>query len=76
MMWLFAGFSAWLTEEAADGTDAFTLLFSFLPRCAPPPPTILPRRSGFSVSISGEGEGEEVGCSDQWQETRRWEGKT
>ena len=31
MMWLFAGFSARLTEEAADGTDAFTLLFSFLP---------------------------------------------
>lgn len=35
-MWLFAGFSAWLTEEVADGTDAFTLFFSLLPRCRPP----------------------------------------
>lgn len=37
-MWLFAGFSAWLTEEVADGTDAFTLFFSLLPRCCVPPP--------------------------------------
>lgn len=58
-MWLFAGFSTWLTEEAADGTDAFTLLFSFLPCCVPPPSP----RSGFSLSIREEGE-EEKG--------RRW----
>ncbi|KAI9535624.1 hypothetical protein NQZ68_003178 [Dissostichus eleginoides] len=38
---------------------------------SPPPPP----RSGFSLSVSAEGE-EEEGCSDQWQETRRWEGKT
>lgn len=37
-MWLFAGFSAWLTEVVADGTDAFTLFFSLLPRCCVPPP--------------------------------------
>ncbi|KAI4812748.1 hypothetical protein KUCAC02_024116, partial [Chaenocephalus aceratus] len=33
----FVWFSARLTEEAADSTDAFTPLFSFLPRSAPPP---------------------------------------
>lgn len=41
-MWLFAGFSAWLTEEVADSTDAFTLFFSLLPHCCPPPPPPVP----------------------------------
>ncbi len=80
MMWLFAGFSAWLTEEAADGTDAFTLLFSFLPRSVSHRTTSTPRSTIRFLSVHqwrGRGEeGEEVGCSDQWQETRRWEGKT
>jgi len=76
MMWLFAGFSTWLTEETADGTDAFTLFFSFL-LCCRPSTSLLAWRSGFSVHQrrGGGEEGEEVGCSDQWQETRRLERK-
>lgn len=63
-MWLFAGFSAWLTEEAADSTDAFTLLFSFHPRSVTPNHHHLHSLLNDQVSF----------CPSVWKEMRRREG--
>ena len=54
MMWLFAGISlsAWLTEEAADSTDAFTLPFSFLPRSVTPNPSPPTSTSSLEDQVS------------------------
>lgn len=61
-MWLCAGCSARLTEEAADSTDAFTLLFSFHPRSTPTLPhthTSTPRSTIRFLSVHQCVEGDE-----------------